>query len=529
MIATEDERPANGAQRTSVQRAGQIQCTDWDRYLYKPWSGTSDNARTSRRTGPQGGLAYGFKNLATSSILNNSGPHIMAKAPSSHHQAELERFMTGLKKRNPHEPEFHQAVQEVAETLIPYIDANPAYRDAQILERMTEPDRVIIFRVTWEDDAGNVRVNRAWRVQFNNSIGPYKGGLRFHPTVTLSVLKFLGFEQTFKNSLTTLPMGGAKGGANFNPKGKSDREVMRFCQSLMTELHRHIGADVDIPAGDIGVGAREISYLFGQYKRLENRFTGVITGKGLEFGGSLVRTEATGYGAVYFMNDMLTHAGNRIEGKRAVVSGSGNVALYAMEKLAELGAIPITASDSGGFVHDPDGITGERLEWLQDLKENRRGRISEYADEFGCDYHPDAAPWSVPCDLAFPCATQNELGIDDAHQLISNGLVALAEGANMPTELAAIHALQDAKVLFAPSKAANAGGVAVSGLEQSQNSQRISWSREEVDARLQSIMSDIHDQCVSHSPNDDRVDYVGGANIAGFTKVADAMLAFGYV
>jgi len=427
---------------------------------------------------------------------------------SADDQVELDRFMAGLRKRNPGEPEFHQAVQEVAETLVPYIAANPDYRDAQILERMTEPDRVVIFRVTWEDDSGNVRVNRAWRVQFNNSIGPYKGGLRFHPTVTLSVLKFLGFEQTFKNSLTTLPMGGAKGGANFNPKGKSDREVMRFCQSLMTELHRHIGEDVDIPAGDIGVGAREISYLFGQYKRLQNRFTGTITGKGLAFGGSLVRTEATGYGAVYFMDNMLTHAGDSMDGKRALVSGSGNVALYAMEKLAQLGATPITASDSGGFIHDPNGITGDRLEWLKDLKENRRGRISEYADEFGCEFHADATPWSVAGDLAFPCAT---------------------EGANMPTQIEAIGLLQNADVLFAPGKAANAGGVAVSGLEQSQNSQRISWSREEVDSRLQTIMQDIHSQCIVHGENGSGVDYVAGANVAGFTKVADAMLAYGYI
>lgn len=453
----------------------------------------------------------------------------MSTALSAAHSSDLDQFMAGLRKRNPAEPEFHQAVQEVAETLIPYVGRNPEYQEAQILERMTEPDRVVIFRVTWEDDAGNVRVNRAWRVQFNNSIGPYKGGLRFHPDVTLSVLKFLGFEQTFKNSLTTLPMGGAKGGANFNPKGKSDREVMRFCQSLMTELHRHIGEDVDIPAGDIGVGRREISYLFGQYKRLENRFTGTITGKGLAFGGSLIRTEATGYGAVYFMNNMLTHGGHHIDGKRALVSGSGNVALYAIEKLAELGAIPITASDSGGFIHDPQGITGERLEWLKDLKENRRGRISEYAEEFGCEFHSNAKPWAIPADLAFPCATQNELGVDDAHQLIGNGLLALAEGANMPTEIDAIHALQTANVLFAPAKAANAGGVAVSGLEQSQNSQRISWSREEVDSRLQAIMADIHDQCATHSTNADGVDYVAGANIAGFTKVADAMLAYGHI
>ncbi len=453
----------------------------------------------------------------------------MAPSLSSNHQAELDHFMSGLRKRNPGELEFHQAVHEVAATLIPYIDANREYRDAQILERMTEPDRVVIFRVTWEDDDGNVRVNRAWRVQFNNSIGPYKGGLRFHSEVTLSVLKFLGFEQTFKNSLTTLPMGGAKGGSNFNPKGKSDREVMRFCQSLMTELHRHIGDDIDIPAGDIGVGAREISFLFGQYKRLENRFTGTLTGKGLAFGGSLVRTEATGYGAVYFMKDMLEHADHTIDGKRAVVSGSGNVALYAIEKLAELGAIPITASDSGGFIHDAEGITGERLEWLQDLKENRRGRINEYAEEFGCDYHEGEAPWSVPCDLAFPCATQNELDADGAEQLIDNGLLALAEGANMPTEFDAVGALQNAGVLFAPGKAANAGGVAVSGLEQSQNSLRISWPREEVDRRLRKIMADIHDKCVESGTGKDGVDYVAGANVAGFVKVADAMLAYGHV
>ncbi len=453
----------------------------------------------------------------------------MAARITTEHRDEIDHFMAGLRKRNPGEPEFHQAVQEVAETLIPYIDRHPEYRDAQILERMTEPDRVVIFRVTWEDDEGNVRVNRAWRVQFNNSIGPYKGGLRFTPTLTLSVLKFLGFEQTFKNSLTTLPMGGAKGGANFNPKGKSDREVMRFCQSLMTELHRHIGEDVDIPAGDVGVGAREISYLFGQYKRLENRFTGTITGKGLAFGGSLVRTEATGYGAVYFTRDMLTEAGHGIEGKRAVVSGSGNVALYAIEKLNQLGAVPVTASDSGGFIHDPDGITGERLEWLKNLKEKRRGRISEYAEEFGCEFRAGATPWSVAAELAIPCATQNELNADDARQLIGNGLIALAEGANMPCEIDAIHALQSANVLFAPGKAANAGGVAVSGLEQSQNSQRYFWSREEVDQRLQTIMTSIHRTCVEHGAGTDGVDYVAGANIGGFTKVADAMLAYGHI
>lgn len=445
------------------------------------------------------------------------------------HQAELDQFMGGLRKRNPGEIEFHQSVEEVATSLIPYIANHREYKDAQILERMTEPDRVVIFRVTWEDDEGNVRVNRAWRVQFNNSIGPYKGGLRFHPTVTQSILKFLGFEQTFKNSLTTLPMGGAKGGANFNPKGKSDREVMRFCQSLMTELHRYIGDDVDIPAGDIGVGAREIGYLFGQYKRLENRFTGAITGKGLAFGGSLIRTEATGYGAVYFMDKMLAGAGHNLDGKRALVSGSGNVALYALEKLAEMGALPITASDSSGFVHDPNGITGDRLEWLKELKEHKRGRIEEYAQEFGCEYFASARPWGIPADLALPCATQNELELDDAKSLIANGVIAVAEGANMPTTLDAVHALQSAKVLFAPAKAANAGGVAVSGLEQSQNSTHISWPRDEVDRRLQAIMTHIHDQCVEHGTGAGGTNYVTGANIAGFIKVADAMLAYGSI
>ncbi|MCB0964146.1 MAG: NADP-specific glutamate dehydrogenase [Acidimicrobiales bacterium] len=453
----------------------------------------------------------------------------MSAALSSDHQAELDRFMTGLRRRNPHEVEFHQAVQEVAGTLVPYVAEHPEYVEAKILERMTEPDRVVIFRVTWEDDEGNVRVNRAWRVQFNNAIGPYKGGLRFHPGCNLSVLKFLGFEQTFKNSLTTLPMGGAKGGANFNPKGKSDREVMRFCQSLMTELHRHIGEDVDVPAGDIGVGLREISYLFGQYKRLENRFVGTLTGKGLEFGGSRIRTEATGYGAVYFAREMLDRAGLDLDGARVAVSGSGNVALYAIEKLAELGAVPVTASDSDGFVHDPDGITGDKLDWLKDLKERRRGRIREYAEEFGCEHHDDATPWRVPVDIALPCATQNELGVDDARQLVDNGVRAVVEGANMPCQLDAIDVFEDAKVLFAPAKAANAGGVAVSGLEQSQNSQRTSWSREEVDRRLQAIMADIHDQCLEHGARNGYVDYAAGANIAGFKKVADAMLAYGHV
>lgn len=444
--------------------------------------------------------------------------------------AEIEKFMAGLIKRNPGEPEFHQAVQEVAESLMPFILDNPQYKEPQILERMTEPDRIIIFRVTWEDDKGNIRANRAWRVQFNNAIGPYKGGLRFHPSVTASVLKFLGFEQVFKNSLTGLPMGGAKGGSNFNPKGKSDREVMRFCQSLMTELHRYIGEDTDVPAGDIGVGAREISYLFGQYKRLENRFVGTLTGKGLAFGGSLVRTEATGYGAVYFMRNMLEAKGDGIEGKNAVVSGSGNVALYCIEKLNQFGARVLTASDSSGSIYDPDGIDAEKLAFLKDLKEVRRGRIHEYAEKYSnAQFREGKRPWDVKCDLAFPCATQNELDGDDAATLIDNGVIALAEGANMPSTLDALHRLIDAKVLFGPAKAANAGGVAVSGLEQSQNALRISWSHEEVESRLAGIMKSVHEKCAQYGKEGDYINYVNGANIAGFVKVADAMVAYGIV
>lgn len=443
---------------------------------------------------------------------------------------DVQRFMKGLVKRNPHEPEFHQAVQEIAETLIPFINENPKYKDAQILERMTEPDRVVIFRVTWEDDRGNVRANRAWRVQFNNAIGPYKGGMRFHPSVTLSVLKFLGFEQCFKNALTTLPMGGGKGGSNFNPKGKSDREVMRFCQSLMIELHRHIGEDTDVPAGDIGVGAREVSYMFGQYKRLCNRFTGILTGKGLAFGGSLVRTEATGYGAVYFMQNMLEARGDSISGKTAAVSGSGNVALYCIEKLNHLGAKVVTASDSSGTIVDKDGINEAKLEWLKDLKEVRRGRVREYAEHFGCEYLEGERPWHVPVDLAFPCATQNELNDEEARALVSNGLIGVSEGANMPSTLEAARHFNEHRVLFGPAKAANAGGVAVSGLEQSQNALRISWSREEVDGRLQDIMKNIHAQCAEYGTRDDgSIDYVKGANIGGFVKVAEAMLAYGIV
>ena len=439
------------------------------------------------------------------------------------------RFMQDVVARNPGETEFHQAVSEVAESVMPLVLDDQRYRDAKILERMAEPDRQISFRVAWEDEKGEVHVNRAWRIQFNGAIGPYKGGMRFHPTVTLSVLKFLGFEQTFKNSLTGLPMGGGKGGSNFDPKGKTDREVMRFCQSLMNELSRHIGERTDVPAGDIGVGAREIGYMFGQYRRLENRFTGVFTGKAKAFGGSAIRPEATGYGLVFFTEAMLATRGEGIKGKTAVVSGSGNVALYCMEKLAELGAKVVTASDSGGFIHDPDGICGEKLEWLKQLKEVKRGRISEYAAKYkGATYHDKATPWSVTCDLAFPNATQNELGIDDAKTLVKNKVIAVAEGANMPSTPEAVHELLKQKVLFGPAKAANAGGVAVSGLEQSQNSMRLSWTRVEVEDKLKQIMLDIHGTCVKHGGDGKGfVNYVDGANIGGFVKVAEAMLAYG--
>ncbi|PCJ54973.1 MAG: NADP-specific glutamate dehydrogenase, partial [Candidatus Hydrogenedentota bacterium] len=404
--------------------------------------------------------------------------------------------MSGLIRRNPGELEFHQAVLEVVESVMPYILDNPVYEKAQILQRMTEPDRVIIFRVSWEDDGGNFRVNRGYRVQCNNAIGPYKGGLRFHPSVNLSILKFLGFEQTLKNSLTTLPMGGAKGGANFNPKGKSDREVMRFCQSFMTELTKHIGKDKDVPAGDIGVGAREIGYLFGQHMRMTNEFTGTLTGKGLEFGGSLIRKEATGFGCVYFVEEMFNRIGNSIKGKTCVVSGSGNVAQHTIEKILHLGGKPVTASDSGGFIHDPNGIDMDKLEFLMELKNIKRGRISEYADKFKCEYHEGERPWSVPCDVAFPSATQNEITEKDAKTLLKNRVKAVGEGANMPTELGGVHAFLKAEILYAPSKAANAGGVTVSGLEQSQNALRMSWTAAEVDAKLQVIMKDIHAQCV---------------------------------
>ncbi|TXS89807.1 NADP-specific glutamate dehydrogenase [Parahaliea maris] len=448
---------------------------------------------------------------------------------STHQAEDLATFMEGVQRRNPGEPEFHQAVHEVAMDIIPYISDKPIYKDLKILERMTEPDRIISFRVVWQDDSGDIRVNRGYRVQQNNAIGPYKGGIRFHPTVTQSVLKFLAFEQVFKNSLTGLPMGGGKGGADFNPKGKSDLEVMRFCQAFMTELAKHIGPDTDVPAGDIGVGAREVGYMFGQYKRLENRFEGVLTGKALEFGGSLIRTEATGYGAVYMMQDMLTHHGESIDGKVCVVSGSGNVATYCAEKLLQLGAKVVTLSDSSGFVYDEEGFTHEKLQWVMDLKNKRRGRIEEYAHEFGAKYHEGEEPWGVPCDLAFPCATQNEIDGEEAKLLINNGCRGISEGANMPTTPEAIKVIQDfPALLHAPSKAANAGGVGVSGLEMSQNSLRLSWTREEVDERLRAIIRGIHDQCVEFgTTSEGHVDYFRGANIAGFNKVASAMLAYG--
>ena len=445
---------------------------------------------------------------------------------------DLGRFIEGVKRRNPGQSEFVQAVQEVAEDIFEFIQDKEAYHHYQILRRIAEPDRVVSFRVCWEDDKGDIRVQRGWRVQNNNSIGPYKGGIRFHPSVTESILKFLAFEQTFKNSLTGLPMGGGKGGSNFNPKGKSDHEVMRFCQSFMTELYRHVGADVDVPAGDIGVGGREIGYMFGQYKRITNQFTGVLTGKGLEYGGSLIRTEATGYGAVYFLQNMLEHAGQGVAGKTAVISGSGNVALHAAEKVVQLGGKVLTLSDSAGFIYDPEGIDQHKINWVKELKTRRRGRISDYAAEFkGSEFHADARPWGVPCDFALPCATQNELTGEEAKTLVENGCSAVSEGANMPTDLNGVHVFKAAKILYAPGKAANAGGVAVSGLEMSQNSARISWKEEELQRLLVDIMRGIHQRCVEYggTAGGSHIDYVRGANIAGFKKVADAMLAYGVV
>lgn len=442
----------------------------------------------------------------------------------------LSDFMDWVVSRNPGEPEFHQAVHEVAETVIPFINNNPVYEKIKVLERMTEPDRIISFRVSWSDDNGEVNVNRGYRVQFNNSIGPYKGGLRFHPSVNQGVLKFLGFEQTFKNSLTGLPMGGGKGGADFDPKGKSQQEIMHFCQSFMTELYRHIGHNIDVPAGDIGVGSREVGYMFGQFKRITNSFEGVLTGKGLEYGGSRMRPEATGYGAVYFLDNMLNHVGDEIDGKTVVISGSGNVATHAAQKIVHRGGKPVTFSDSGGFIYDPDGISLEKIEWVKEHKKHRGARISTYVDEFGGEYHDGKRPWSVPCDLAIPCATQNELLGADAKELLKNGCIAVSEGANMPCDMEAISAFAKAKILYAPGKASNAGGVGMSGLEMSQNSARLHREKEDLGAALKKIMSDIHAACVSQGTDSDgHVDYVRGANIAGFKKVADAMLAFGVV
>ncbi len=444
---------------------------------------------------------------------------------------KIDTFLELVKERNGHEPEFLQAVKEVAETVIPYIAKHDIYNGKNILLRMVEPERLISFRISWVDDAGEIQVNRGYRVQMNSAIGPYKGGLRFHPTVNASILKFLAFEQVFKNSLTTLPMGGGKGGSDFDPKGKSDNEIMRFCHSFMTELFRHIGHNTDVPAGDIGVGAREIGFMFGMYKKLNNTFTGVLTGKGASWGGSLIRPEATGYGTVYFADNMLKLKNDSFAGKRVVISGSGNVAQYAAEKAIELGATVLTLSDSGGYILDEDGINTEKLQFVMDLKNVKRGRISEYVDTYpNAKFVAGDRPWSVKCDIALPCATQNELNGAEAKQLIENGCICVAEGANMPSTPDAVHEFQKAKILFAPGKASNAGGVATSGLEMSQNSLRLSWSREEVNARLKDIMEDIHDSCVKYGKNEDgSIDYISGANIAGFVKVADAMLAQGVV
>ena len=442
----------------------------------------------------------------------------------------ISQFISEVNAKNQNEPEFMQAVTEVAENVIPYIVKHDIYYGQNILLRIAEPERVVSFRVAWIDDKEEIQVNRGYRIEMNSAIGPYKGGLRFHPSVNLSVLKFLAFEQTFKNSLTTLPMGGGKGGSDFDPKGKSDTEIMRFCQSFMTELFRHIGPNRDIPAGDIGVGSREIGYLFGQYKRLKNEFTGVLTGKGVSWGGSLIRPEATGYGVVYFTQEMLLHSNESMENKKVNISGSGNVAQYAAEKCLQLGAIVNTLSDSSGFLYDPDGIDSEKLKYIMELKNIKRGRISEYVNIYpNSSFHKDKSPWAIPCDIALPCATQNELGKSDAEILLKNGCICVGEGANMPSTPEAIEVFIKNKILFAPGKASNAGGVAVSGLEMAQNSLRYSWTREEVDQRLQSIMKDIHKSCLFYGTENEFVNYVRGANIAGFVKVADAMLAQGVV
>jgi len=442
----------------------------------------------------------------------------------------VEKFMAAIKAKNAGENEFHQAVQEVAETLIPFIEENPKYKHAKILERIAEPERVILFRVPWLDDKGEIQINKGYRIEMNSAIGPYKGGLRFHPTVNLGILKFLAFEQVFKNSLTTLPMGGGKGGSDFDPKGKSDNEVMRFCQSFMTELSRHIGPNTDVPAGDIGVGGREIGYLFGQYKRLRNEFTGVLTGKGINWGGSVIRPEATGYGATYFAQNMLETRGDSLKGKVVAISGSGNVAQFATEKVTEMGGKVVTLSDSSGYIYDPAGIDKDKLAYVMELKNVKRGRIKEYAEKYGVEYFEGKRPWGVKCDVAMPNATENEINGDEAKTLIKNGCYCISEGANMPSTPDAINAYLEAGILYGPGKAANAGGVAVSGLEMTQNSMRLAWTREEVDNRLQIIMKNIHDTCVKYGTQQDGfINYVQGANIGGFIKVADSMLAQGVV
>ncbi len=443
--------------------------------------------------------------------------------------SSIDSFMERVTAKNPGEKEFHQAVYEVVESIWDFLQENPHYVHAKIMERIIEPERVLMFRVPWRNDRGEIEINRGYRVEFNSAIGPYKGGLRFHPSVNLSILKFLGFEQVFKNSLTTLPMGGGKGGSDFDPKGKSDNEVMTFCQSFMTELYRHVGPDTDIPAGDIGVGGREIGFLFGQYKRIRNEFTGILTGKGLNWGGSLIRPEATGYGAVYFAKEMLKTRDESFEGKTVAVSGSGNVAQYATEKVNQLGGKVVTLSDSNGSIHDPDGIDDEKLQFIMELKNVKRGRIKEYAEKYGCEYWENERPWKAQVDVAIPSATQNEINKEEAQMLVDNGCVCVAEGANMPCEPVAIEVFHEKKNLFGPGKAANAGGVAVSGLEMSQNSMRLGWSREEVDQKLHNIMINIHDACVKHGTEGEYVNYVKGANIAGFIKVADAMLDQGVV
>ena len=473
-------------------------------------------------------LKFSKKNhliIEKSYICFNTKTDIM----SLKYKDKIDAFMAKVLAKDAHEPVFIQAVREVAEAIIPFIENNPKYKNSNLLERMIEPERTIIFRVPWIDDNGNVKANRGYRVEFNSAIGPYKGGLRFHPSVNLGILKFLGFEQVFKNSLTTLPMGGGKGGSDFDPKEKSDNEVMRFCQSFMTELSRHIGPNTDVPAGDIGVGGREIGYLFGQYKRLRNEFTGVLTGKGINWGGSLIRPEATGYGTVYFAQNMMQTKNLDLSKKIVAISGSGNVAQYACEKATQLGAKVVTLSDSSGYIYDNDGISSEKLAFVMHLKNVKRGRIKEYADQFNCKFFEGQRPWSVKCDIALPCATQNELNGDEAKKLIDNGCICVSEGANMPSTPEAIEVFYEAKILFAPGKASNAGGVATSGLEMSQNSIRMNWTREEVDDKLKQIMKDIHKSCVTYGSDGDFVDYVKGANIAGFVKVADAMLDQGVV